>query len=106
MIAVAKVPLAGDDSGHTIIAVRVRLDGGVRGHEQQDGVEARFCRIAKDDLRMNPGNGRTQSDYCRARWRGFRPASLASREGIERQQQKLPMTKQPPRILYHRAAQT
>src|ERR1700682_5775328 len=59
MIAVAKVPLARDDSGHAIVAVRVRLDSGVRGHEQQDGVETGFCRIAKDDLRMNPGNGRT-----------------------------------------------
>src|SRR6266571_4747226 len=37
MCAVSKLPVAGDHCGHAIVAVRVCLNRGMRGHEQQDG---------------------------------------------------------------------
>jgi hypothetical protein len=53
MSSVAQVPLARDDRCHPIVAVRMSLDGGVSWHEQQNRIEARFRRIAKDDLCMH-----------------------------------------------------
>ena len=42
MSAVPEVPLAGYYSGYPVVAVGVRLDRGVRGHKQENRVEARF----------------------------------------------------------------
>ena len=58
-ISVAEVPYARNDGRHPIIAVRMRLDRGVRGHEQQDRVKPRFCRIPKEHFCVNSSKTRT-----------------------------------------------
>src|ERR1700676_240103 len=58
MSPVSQVPLARDDRSHPIVAVRVGLDRGMSGYEQQNRIEACFRRIANEYLRMNTRQSR------------------------------------------------
>src|SRR5882762_6249643 len=64
-VAIPKLPRAGHDGGHAIVAMGMRGNRRVRGHEQDDRIETRTRRIAEQHLRAHAGQPGT-ADLIRA----------------------------------------
>ena len=59
LVSVAYPPSTGDNSCHTIIAVRMRGDLRMRGHAQHDGIDASFIRVTLEHYGLYPADART-----------------------------------------------